>query len=153
MRPVCAALFGALLLAGCAAPPPPPPPPATVAVTASAAADANGGAPVALRVYQLASPAGFEAAQFFPLFNGDAALLKDDLVRRDDLLLAPGQSRTLALSPPERAKTIGVFAAFRDYEGRAWRVALPVPPNQASALTVTAGAAGLDARIGPAPGP
>ena len=54
-----------LVLAGCA--PPPPPPPTVVNVRASAAADANAtpdgkGAPVAIRVYQLASKAGFEGA-------------------------------------------------------------------------------------------
>ena len=137
-----------LLLAGCGGPPPPPP--TVVEAKVSAAADANGAAPVSLRIYQLVSPAGFEAAQFFPLFNGDAAVLKDDLVKRDDLLLAPGQSRSLTLSPPDRAKAIGVFGAYRDYEKVSWRGVAAIPPNATSVLSVTAGASGLSVKIEPA---
>ena len=137
-----------LLLGSCGGPPPPPP--TVVNAALSAAADANGAAPVSLRVYQLVSPAGFEAAQFFPLFNGDAAVLKDDLVKRDDLLLAPGQSRTLTIAPPDRVKAIGVFAAFRDYEKLAWHTTVAVPPNKTSTLTVVAGAKGVTAKIEPA---
>jgi len=144
-----------LLLAAAACGGPPPPPPTVLNAEVTVAADANAGpggtgAPVSLRIYQLVSPAGFEGAQFFPLFNGDAAVLKDDLVKRDDLLLAPGQSKTLTLSPPDRAKAIGVFAAYRDYESVAWRAVAAIPANQTSTLTVTAGKAGLSIKIAPA---
>jgi len=137
------------LLAGCAAPPPPPPP-TVVTATVTAEAGANDGAPVAVRLYQLAAPAGFEAAGFFPLFNGDAAVLKDDLVRRDDVLLAPGASRTLTLNPPDRAAAIGVLVAFRDHEPRTWRAVVPVPRNASSTLTATVAPAGVTVRIAPA---
>ena len=144
-----------LLLAAAACGGPPPPPPTLLNAAVTVAADANAGpegtgAPVSLRIYQLVSPAGFEGAQFFPLFNGDAAVLKDDLVKRDDLLLAPGQSKALTLSPPDRAKAIGVFAAYRDYESVAWRAVAAIPANQTSTVTVTAGKAGLSIKIAPA---
>ena len=124
------------LLSGCGGPPPPPPPTvvnATVASTADTNSNGSGaGAPVAIRVYQLVSPAGFGGAQFFALFDKDAATLKDDLVKRDDLLLAPGQSRSLTIMPEDRAHAIGVFAAYRDYEhvhlARGGRH--PGPPDQ-----------------------
>ncbi len=147
---VAAAALAALSACGG---PPPPPPPTVVNATVTTTAEANGGAPVSLRLYQLVSPAGFEAAQFFPLFNSDAATLGDDLVKRDDLLLAPGQSRTLVLSPPDRAKTVGVFAALRDYEGNAWRAVAAIPPHQTSALTVVTGAKGVEVKIEPAAKP
>lgn len=135
----------------------PPVPPTLVTVVASASEDANAaagggtGAPVSLRVYQLASPAGFEAAPFFPLFNGDATVLKDDLVRRDDLLLAPGQSKALPLAPADRVTAVGVFAAYRDYENVAWRAVVAVPAHVRSRLVVMAGKAGVTARIEPQP--
>ncbi len=140
------------LLAGCGGPPPPPPTLVTVAVTAAADANASSGkgAPVSLRIYQLTSPAGFEGAEFFPLFNGDKAVLKEDIVQRDDVLLAPGASKTLSLAPADRAKAIGVFAAYRDYEHVTWRAVAAIPPNKTSTLTVTAGAAGVTAKIEPA---
>lgn len=137
----------AAFLAGCAAPPPPP---TLVSVTITTDAASNDGAPLSLRVYQLASPAGFDAAQFFPLFNGDAALLKDDLVKRDDVLLPPGQSKTLPLTLPDRVKAIGVFGGYRDYESKTWHTVTPVPPHESSVLTVTSGTSGLSAKIAPA---
>ena len=140
-------LLALLVLAGCAGPPPPVPP-TLVTIAATATADANasragGGAPVSVRVYQLTSPAGFEGAQFFQLLNGDAAILKDDLVKRDDLLLGPGQSRTLSLAPPDRAQAIGVFAAYRDYEQVAWRAVAPIAAHKTTTMTITAGRAGV----------
>lgn len=139
-------------LAACS---PAPPPPTLVAVKATAEADANAGpdgrgAPVSIRIYQLASPAGFEGAQFFQLFNGDAATLKDDIVKRDDLLLAPGTSKDLPLAPTDKVKAIGVFGAFRDYENAAWHAVVTVPPHESSVLTVTATKAGVTAKITPA---
>ena len=100
MRTVLFSTVLAAALAGCGGPPPPPP--TLVSVTITAEPRSNNGAPLSLRVYQLASPVAFEAAQFFPLYNGDAALLKDDLIKRDDVLLAPGQSKTLALKPTDK---------------------------------------------------
>lgn len=136
------------VLAGCGGPPPPPPTLVSVVITAEPRS--NDGAPLSVRVYQLASPAAFEAAQFFPLYNGDAALLKDDLVKRDDVLLAPGQSKTLSLTPGDRTKAIGVVGAYRDYETLTWRTLTKVPANQSSVLTVGSGTAGLTAAIAPA---
>ncbi len=142
------------LLAGCGGPPPPPPPTmvkAAIAASADANADAGGaGAPVALRIYQLVSPTGFSGAQFFPLFDKDAATLKDDLVKRDDILLAPGQSRDLTLMPEDRAHAVGVFAAYRDYEHVTWHVAVDIPAHQTSTLTIAATKAGISADIRPA---
>ena len=132
-------------LAGCGAPPPPPP--TVIQATIAAAAGVNGGAPVALRIYQLVSPAGFQGAQFFPVFEKDKATLKDDLVKRDDVLLAPGGSKTLTLMPEDRAHAIGVFGAYRDYEHVAWQAVIDIPAHQTSTLTVTAGPAGVTAAI------
>ncbi len=151
------ALLAAALLAGCGGAPPPaaPPPPASVDVTLRADADTNAGpdgkgAPVAIRLYQLAGPAAFEAAPFFSLFDKDADALKADLVKRDDVLLPPGRTMTLALAPEDKVRAIGVFAGFRDYEHVVWRAVVAVPPHQASVLTVTAGRAGITAKIAPA---
>ena len=148
MRTVLFSTVVAAALAGCGGPPPPPP--TLVSVTITADAHSNDGAPLSLRVYQLASPVAFEAAQFFPLYNGDAVLLKDDLVKRDDVLLAPGQSKTLALTPSDRTKSIGILGAYRAYETLTWRTVTPVPPHESSVLTVVSGMAGLSASIAPA---
>jgi len=135
-------------LAACAAPPPPPPP-TVVDLTLSATAAVNPapdgtGAPVVLRVYQLAGTANFTGAEFFDLFNNDQTTLKTDLVKREDLTLAPGQSKTLTIQPTtDQTKAIGVFAAYRDYAGAVWHVTAEVPAHKTTKITVIAGKAGL----------
>ena len=117
---------------------------AAITATADVNAGTNGtGTPVAIRVYQLGTATGFKASTFFPLFEKDAATLKDDLVKREDILLGPGQSRTLVLMPEDRVHAIGVFAAYRDYEHVEWHASVDVPAHQTSKLVVTAGRVGL----------
>jgi type VI secretion system protein VasD len=152
-----AALVVAGVLGSCGGPPPPPPPTvieATVSATGDVNADAAGtGAPVVIRIYQLVSGTSFKGATFFPLFEKDAATLKDDLVKREELLLAPGQTKTMTLLPEDRAHVIGVFAAYRDYEHLAWSGTVDIPAHQTSTLTVKAGHAGLELAIQPAKAP
>lgn len=156
--------FGLLLAAmaatvsGCASPPPPPPPPTIVEVKLSAAADANRtadgqGAPVALRIYQLGSPAGFEGAEFFRLYRQDAATLGADMVKRDEYLLAPGGSRSITLRPPDAVRAVGVFAAYRDYQNVTWRAVEAVPANKTTEMTITADGAGVAIAAKPVPPP
>ena len=143
----------ATLLAACSSAPPPPPP-TQVVLALAATPDVNPapngqGAPVVLRVYQLASTTAFKGAEFFDLFNQDQATLKTDLVKRDDVTLAPGQSKTLTLSPTDPTKAVGVFAAYRDYTKAVWRVSADIPAHKTTKLTVQAGSAGLT--LGPPP--
>jgi type VI secretion system protein VasD len=147
--------LGVSLTAALAACAPPPPPPTVVALTLTATTDVNPtpsgqAAPVVLRVYQLASTAGFNSAQFFDLFNQDQATLKTDLIKRDDVTLAPGQTRTLTLTPSDQVTSIGVFAGYRDYQNARWRVSFDVTPHKTGKVTVTAGRAGLAVNPPPA---
>ena len=143
---VIAFMLATVMLSGCGAPPPPPP---TVAVlTLSASADANAtasgqGAPTIVRVYQLASTSAFEKAEFFKLLNGDAALLGPDLVKKDDYLLAPGAKKEATMTVPDRVQALGVFAAYREFGARTWRVVIPLPPNKTTPVAVTVGTGGL----------
>ncbi len=120
------------------------------------AATAGGpGAPVQVRIYQLASSSSFGNAEFFQLFGQDKTVLGPDLIKRDDVTLAPGQTTTLTLSPTDPAKVLAVFAAYQNFQGLTWRATAPIPPHQTTTVTVTAGATGLAIATKPpaAPGP
>ena len=122
----------------------------TVQVQLTAASDANAtaagqGAPVIIRIYQLASPSGFEGAEFFRLFNADAATLGADLIRKDEVLVAPGATRTQSLDVSDKVRAIGVFAAFRTFSGKTWRMTLPVPDKSGATVAVAISSAGLAA--------
>ena len=146
------------LLSACAGPPPAPPPLTVVDVVLRATADANPtasgqGAPVVVRIYQLGSATNFGGAEFFQLFNGDAEFLKSDLVKRDDFLLAPGETKTVTLTPAESVPALGVFAAYRDFQHATWRGSADIPPHQTTRVTVTAGAQGVTVKAEPVPPP
>ena len=153
-----AAIVLLLGIAACAAPPPPPPPPTVVELKMSTTADVNPtatgqGAPVNVRIYQLASPAGFEKAEFYRLFSQDTATLGADIVKKDEYLLAPGSSRSVTLNPNSTVHAVGVFAAFRDFQKVTWRGVADVPPNKTTIVTVTANASGVSVAAAPAPAP
>jgi type VI secretion system protein VasD len=152
-----AALGLVAAVAGCAAPPPPPPP-TVVNVTLAATADVNAtpdkkGAPVVLRLYQLSSGANFGSAEFFALFNKDAATLGTDLVKREDFPLAPGQTKTTTLSPTDQVKSLGVFGGYRDFSHVTWRGTADIPPHQTTTVTITAAGDGITVQAQSAPPP
>jgi type VI secretion system protein VasD len=146
-----AALFGALALSACGGPPPPPPTIVELKITATPGVNptqAGVGAPVVLRVYQLASTAGFEKAEFFRLLNADTATLGTDLAKKDEYLLAPGANKTETLTIPDTVHALGVIAAYREFKDVVWRVTVPIPAHKTTPVLVTAGS-GLV--VGPAP--
>lgn len=136
-----AAFLLVALVVGCGAPPPPPP--TVVVLDVTATADVNGGAPVMLRVYQLAGTNAFDNADFFQLFNHDTATLGADLVHKDQFLLAPGVTKTITLSPPDRAKSLGFFVAYGAFQTATWRAAAPIPGHKTTHLTVSVGHAAV----------
>ena len=144
------AVFG---LAACGGPPPPPP--TVVNLTLTTTADSNPsasgqGAPVVVRVYQLSSGAGFEKAEFYRLYNSDTATLGADIAKKDEYLLPPDTSKTVALQPPTSVTALGVFAAYRDFSHAAWRATTPVPANKTTDVVVTADAKGVTIKATPA---
>ncbi|MBV8913945.1 MAG: type VI secretion system lipoprotein TssJ [Acetobacteraceae bacterium] len=143
-----AATVAALLLPAACSSPPPPPPPTVVNLKLTTSADVNPtqsgqGAPVVVRVYQLSSPAGFEKAEFFRLLNQDAATLGSDVVKKDEYLLPPDTSKTVTLNPGATVKSLGVFAAFREFHDVTWRGTADVPANKTTDVTVTADGKGV----------
>lgn len=141
-----AATASATVLAGCAAKPEPKPKPTQVALTLVADAKANPdtrgrASPLSVRVYVLKTPGLFQEADFFSLFEKDQATLGAELVQREELLLRPGETRKLELSPPPEAKALAVLAAYRDLERSRWRDVKAIVPHQTQAMRVV-----LDAR-------
>jgi type VI secretion system protein VasD len=137
----------ALVLQACGGPPPPPAP-TLVKLSITSSPDANAtengqGAPTIVRVYQLTSAAGFDKAEFFRLLNADAAVLGQDLVKRDEYLLAPGTTKEETLTVPDRVQTLGIFAAYREFQSRTWRLTVPIPANKTTLVALSVSASGL----------
>jgi type VI secretion system protein VasD len=108
-----------------------------VSTTADVNPDArNRASPVTVRVYALKSAAAFESADFFSLYEKDAATLGQDVVRREELLLRPGETKPLEMTLPPDAKVIAVFAAFRDLEHARWRAIRPIEPGKPANIQI-----------------
>jgi type VI secretion system protein VasD len=133
-----------IFIVGCAADPPvqpPPPPPTIVNLQIDAGADVNAdnngnGAPVMLRIYELREQSNFRSSDFFALFNNDQATLAADLVRKQEMLLTPGESKTLTIKPDGNTRALGFFAAFRQLDTAQWRVATEFQLNQTQSFAV-----------------
>jgi type VI secretion system protein VasD len=127
LAPLALALF-ACVLAGCADKPPPKP--ALAGVTVAARADVNPDAsgrpsPIVLRFYQLKADAGFLNADFFGLFDDDKRVLGADVAGREELQLAPGETRTLELGLAPETRFVGAVAAYHDIRDATWRALVP----------------------------
>ncbi len=132
------AILGTVALSGCAGPPEPPEP-TVVELTLRAALDINPSrdgrpSPVVVHVYQLQSLTTFNEADFFQLSDQAAATLESALVAQEELVLTPGETKTIVREFKPEGRFLGVLVSYRDIDHAIWRASAQVPPNQKSAL-------------------
>ena len=133
--------LGAMLLARCSS----PPPPAVLTLTLLGSADQNpdpSGHPtsVAVHLYQLTATAKFERADVFALTEHEQQTLGTDDLGSEELVLQPGETRTITRDLKPNAQFIGVAVLFRDIDRAQWRGMAPVAASGPSrhALTIKA---------------
>lgn len=136
-----ALLLGLALLAASCASPPPKPVVTPVSINLVASSDANPDArgrasPLTVRVYVLKAPGPFEGADFFSLYDKDQATLGAEMVKREELLLKPGETKKLEFTLEPDAKNIAVLAAYRDLERARWRDLKPLEVGKPNNFTV-----------------
>lgn len=135
---------GSVLATGCAKPPPPPvttPVQLQLVGAADMNPDTRGRAsPLALRVYALKTSSGFDTADFFALFEKDMATLGGDLIKKEEVLLKPGETSALSFVLQADATALGVLAAYRDLSRAQWRQTIPLSVGQPHNLSVLFGA-------------
>jgi type VI secretion system protein VasD len=140
----------ALLIAGCAGDPKPKPTEVKGSIEASANINpsvSQRASPVMLRIYELKTAAAFNSADFVSLYQRDQAELAADLVAREEMVLAPGESRPYAKTLAPETRFIGVMAAFRDVERAKWRSIVAVQLGQKQNLAIRADALTVSAVI------
>lgn len=138
------ALLSLLLgLVGCAGDPPQPQPlpPTIVKLQIESAPDSNPGsngeaAPVMVRIYELKENAGFLSVDFFALFNNDKSVLADELARKSEVFVRPGEVKSLDLQPEDGVKFLGAFAGFRQLDNAQWRGCLKLDTHQLQTVTL-----------------
>lgn len=146
-----AALVAAAALSACSSGPPKP---AQINGKIVASAQLNPSvskrpSPLLVRIYELKSAAVFNDAAFMSLYQKDQTELGADFIAKDEIVLAPGETKpyTKVLSPDTRF--VGVVAAYRDIEHARWRALVPIKTGQQHALTITAGELAIDVKVAP----
>jgi type VI secretion system protein VasD len=93
--------------------------------------------PVVVRVFDLKTPAGFEAANYDGLFERDRETLAAELVQRDEFILNPGEAKKMPdrkLAP--ETKVLGIAVGFRELERASWRTTVTLKPNTRNRINV-----------------
>lgn len=137
--------IAALSLDGCAALNPFAPDPTTVSAKLHADANVNPNAtgrasPTVVRVYYLTSKTAFENADFFSLYDKDAAVLGSAMLDRHEYEVNPGSTRKLDTKPPKGAAYIAALAAYQDISGARWQATYAIKPHQDNRITINVGA-------------
>jgi len=127
------------------------PPPAKLHIDVIAAADSNLGPggkplPVVVRIYELKGQGVFTTADFFALYDKDAEVLGSELIARDEVTLAPGQSLPIERPLKPDATYLGVVAAFRDIDRAHWREPLRLRPGVDNRVEIRVGARAVSIR-------
>jgi len=92
--------------------------------------------PVVIRIYRLKSPAIFNEADIFQLFEAEGATLGPDLLGREEMVVMPGSNQILDREVPDDTTYIGVIANFRDADHAIWRGSAPITAHHTTDLAV-----------------
>ena len=127
-----------LSVAGCGG----PPAPAVVELTIRASADVNPtatGTPVsvAVRLYSLMARGRFMSADAFALMDREKATLGDESAGSEELVVRPGEVRSLTLSPKPGVRYLGVAVLFREIDRAQWRAIAPIAAIGLTRLALT----------------
>lgn len=92
--------------------------------------------PIVVRLYELKTLGTFNTAEFFPLYNEEAATLGDDLVYREEFSLMPGGKKLFTRTPSADTQYLAVTAAFRNIDQAIWKGAVPIPVERITNLII-----------------
>lgn len=151
-------LFLLAVLGGCGEDPPkeepPPPPPTKVVIKLHAGDDINPTqfgrpSPLVLRLYELKNADAFAGADFYKLYDQEDAVLKADLLARQELLIRPAQTLEIERTTEPDTRFIGLLAAFQDLDHAIWREILAIPLHRRTIFEVQLDKLSIKAKAAP----
>lgn len=121
-----------------------PPAPAMVELTIKASPDVNpntAGTPVsvAVRLYSLNARGRFASADAYALMDRAAAVLGDESAGSEEIVVRPGETRKLTLTPKAGVQFLGVAVLFRDIDRAQWRAVAPIAASGLTRLALAIG--------------
>lgn len=128
-----------MLVEGCAGGPPPP---AVVDLTIRANPDINpnpAGTPVsvAVKLFSLTASGRFSSADVYSLMQREAAVLGTESTGSEEVVVRPGETRKVTLSPKPGTRFLGVAVLFRAIDSAQWRAIAPIAESGLTRLSLT----------------
>ena len=84
--------------------------------------------PVQMRIYQLKDDVKLQAATFEQVWKEDAAVLGQDILKRDEVFVYPNTRTDVKFDRDPTASHIVGAALFRNPKGKSWYMAFELPP-------------------------
>ncbi|ANN68575.1 type VI secretion system lipoprotein TssJ [Bordetella bronchialis] len=131
--PAAASLAGAAVLAGCSSTARQVPIPYAIVLSADPRVNPDTNrrpSPIQVTVYELKSPGTFQSRDYYALQADPQAALGKDLLNSDQVIVKPGETRTLERPGNPEARAVGIVAGYRDLENSRWRLVVPLPEAQ-----------------------
>jgi type VI secretion system protein VasD len=123
-------------------------PPTNISINVSTATDVNPDStgrpsPIVTRIYELGGTDRFSKADIFQLLDHDKDGLGSEMLDSQEMVLQPGEARTVKLPVKDGAKYLGVTAAYRDVDHADWRTVTVMPASEETSTLVTVGHLGV----------
>jgi type VI secretion system protein VasD len=130
-----------ILLSACAGAPPEP---AALDMQINAIVDVNPDmqgrpSPIILHIMELNSTEQFNRLDYMSLTQPSGAALGPELLGKNQLVLQPGESRTLPMELNPQTTVIGLVAGYRDIDNATWRTSLSVTQGTTKGISITLG--------------
>ncbi len=129
------------LLSACAGGPPKR---EALGIQISATADVNPDmqgrpSPIILHIMELNSTEQFNRLDYMGLTQPSGAALGPELLGKSQMVLQPGESKTLPLELNPMTTVIGLVAGYRDIDNAAWRKTVPITQGTTKSINITLG--------------
>ena len=142
IRPILISLLSVALLAllsACGGAPPKPDP---LGIQISATADVNPDmegrpSPVILHIMELNSTEQFNRLDYMGLTQPSGGALGTDLLGKTQVVLQPGESKSMPMDLNPQTTAIGLVAGYRDIDNAAWRKTVPVTQGTTKGISIT----------------
>ena len=109
-----------------------------IAATADVNPDMQGRpSPIILHILELGSTEQFNRLDYMSLTNPTGAAMGADLLGKTQMVLQPGDSKSVPMELNPLTTAIGLVAGYRDIDNAAWRKTIPVTQGSTKGISVT----------------
>jgi len=93
--------------------------------------------PIILHVMELNSTEQFNRLDYMGLTQPSGAALGAELLGKNQVVLQPGESKTLPLELNPMTTDIGLVAGYRDIDNAAWRKTIPITQGKTKGISIS----------------